>query len=64
MIFFCFVFYLLSLHPFIIFHYWMLIFCAKKGLKHSARFSVTFMSFDLGLMALSFHTAFIKYSEI
>lgn len=64
MISFCFVFYLLSLHPFTIFHYWSLTFCAKKGLKHSAGFSVTFMSFDSGLMALSFHSAFIEYSKI
>lgn len=64
MISFCFVFYLLSLHLFTIFHCWLLTLCAKRDLKHSARFSVTFMSFDLELMAFSFHSAFIEYSEI
>lgn len=64
MISFCFVFHLFSLHPFTIFHNWLLYFCAKKGLRHSSGFSVTFTSFDLGLMALPFYSAFIEYSDI
>lgn len=46
------------------FHYWLLTLCAKRGLKHSVGFAVTFMPFDLGLMALSFHLAFSEYNKI
>lgn len=63
MISFCFVFYFLSLHPFTIFTTGCLL-CAKRGLKHSVGFAVTFMPFDLGLMALSFHLAFSEYNKI
>lgn len=64
MISFCFLFYPFSLLPSTGFHYWLPTVCARKGLKHSAGFPVTFMPFDPGLMALSFYSALIEYGQI